>query len=48
MLVEKSNFTVTRVVRLLGVSRSGFYAWQARALGFPSNRGGFFNDGRVC
>ena len=24
MLVERSNFTVTRMVRLLGVSRSGF------------------------
>jgi hypothetical protein len=30
MLVEKSNFTVTRMVRLLGVSRSGFYAWLGR------------------
>jgi hypothetical protein len=26
MLVEKSNFAVTRMVRLLGVSRSGFSA----------------------
>jgi hypothetical protein len=26
ILVEKSDFTVTRMIRLLGVSRSGFYA----------------------
>src|SRR5674536_38912 len=35
MLVEKSNFTVTRMVRFLGVSRSGFYAWLGRV---PSKR----------
>jgi hypothetical protein len=33
--VEKSNFAVARVVRLLGVSRSGFYAWLIRV---PSPR----------
>ncbi len=30
MLAEKSNFSVTRMARLLEVSRSGFYAWCKR------------------
>ena len=30
MLVEKSNFSVARMARLLEVSRSGFYAWCKR------------------
>ena len=34
MLAEKSNYTVSRMARLSGVSRSGFYAWcQRGALG---------------
>ena len=35
MLVEKSNFSVSRMARLLEVSRSGFYAWARRV---PSQR----------
>jgi transposase InsO family protein len=35
MLAEKSNFTVSRMARLLEVSRSGFYAWCRRG---PSPR----------
>ena len=30
MLAEKSNYSVARMARLLGVSRSGFYAWCKR------------------
>ena len=35
MHAEKSNYTVTRMARLLEVSRSGFYAWAKR---LPSTR----------
>ncbi|TFC41118.1 IS3 family transposase, partial [Cryobacterium sp. TMT1-21] len=30
MLAEKTNFTITRMVRLQEVSRSGYYAWVGR------------------
>ena len=35
MLAEKSNYSVSRMARLLEVSRSGFYAWCKRG---PSKR----------
>lgn len=35
MHAEKGNFTISRMARLLEVSRSGFYAWSSRA---PSAR----------
>src|SRR5680860_1300913 len=38
MLAEKSNFTVSRMARLLEVSRSGFYAWCHRVPSKPAVR----------
>ena len=35
MLAEKTNFTITRMVRLLEISRSGYYLWLGRK---PSHR----------
>lgn len=31
MLAEKAGFLVKMMARVLGVSRSGFYAWLARS-----------------
>ena len=36
MDAQKATTTVTRMARLLGVSRSGFYAWAAREAAGPS------------
>lgn len=35
---EKATFSITRMSDLLGVSRSGFYAWRARRAAGPSGR----------
>lgn len=35
MHAEKNNFTIVRMARLLGISRSGYYAWTKRG---PSKR----------
>jgi putative transposase len=38
MDMEKATYGVTRMARLLGVSRSGFYAWSVRQGAGPSER----------
>lgn len=38
MVQEKANYEVKRMARLLGVSRSGFYAWVARQAGQPGSQ----------
>ena len=38
MEAEKATYEIARMARLLGVSRSGFYDWQARQAAGPSTR----------
>ncbi|MDN5605591.1 MAG: IS3 family transposase [Kocuria sp.] len=38
MTAEKANYEVTRMARLLGVSRSGFYAWAKRQAAEPGTQ----------
>ena len=38
MAAQKANYEVTRMARLLGVSRSGFYAWSKRQATEPGLR----------
>ena len=38
MAAEKATYEIARMARLLGVSRSGFYDWQARETAGPSPR----------
>jgi putative transposase len=36
MEADKATYEIARMTRLLGVSSSGFYAWQARQTAGPS------------
>lgn len=38
MDTEKANYSIRRMARLLGVAKSGFYAWVKRRLAGPSKR----------